>query len=111
MPLGGEEVNSGYKGYGLAMMADLFCGLLSGSKYAHHIRFWTDNTEVADLGQCFVAIDPECFAPGLGDRLKVLFFLKKKMGHPSLFFVNFGLFQTNIKQFLKLINAKNIHPV
>ena len=41
----------------------------------------------------------------------IVFFLKKKMGHPSLFFVNFGLFQTNIKQFLKLINAKNIHPV
>jgi len=71
MPLGGEEVNSGYKGYGLAMMAELFCGLLSGSKYAHHIRLWTDNTGVADLGQCCVALDPECFAPGLGDRLKV----------------------------------------
>ena len=85
MPLGGEEVNSGYKGYGLAMMADLFCGLLSGSKYAHHIRFRTDNTEVADLGQCFVAIDPECFAPGLGDRLKVLFFLKKRWAIPASF--------------------------
>lgn len=30
MPLGGEERNSGYKGYGLAMMVEIFCGLLSG---------------------------------------------------------------------------------
>jgi LDH2 family malate/lactate/ureidoglycolate dehydrogenase len=30
MPLGGPEDNSGYKGYGLAMMVELFCGILSG---------------------------------------------------------------------------------
>jgi LDH2 family malate/lactate/ureidoglycolate dehydrogenase len=71
MPLGGEEVNSGYKGYGLAMLAELLCGLLSGSNYAHHIRLWTNNSDVADLGQCFIAVDPECFAPGLSGRLQV----------------------------------------
>ena len=71
MPLGGEEINSGYKGYGLAMMVELLCGLMSGSKYAHNIRHWTSYSEVADLGQFFVAVDPECFAPGLSDRLKV----------------------------------------
>lgn len=71
MPLGGEEVNSGYKGYGLAMMVELLCGLMSGSKYANNIRHWTSYSEVADLGQFFVAVDPECFAPGLSDRLKV----------------------------------------
>ena len=71
MPLGGDEINSGYKGYGLAMAAELFCGLMSGSNYANHIRHWTSNNEVANLGQCFVAINPECFAPGLSERLKV----------------------------------------
>lgn len=30
MPLGGSELHSGYKGYGLAMMVELFCGMLSG---------------------------------------------------------------------------------
>ena len=30
MPLGGAEMNSGYKGYGLAMMVEIFCGILSG---------------------------------------------------------------------------------
>jgi LDH2 family malate/lactate/ureidoglycolate dehydrogenase len=71
MPLGGDEINSGYKGYGLAMMVELLCGLMSGSKYAQNIRHWTSYSEVADLGQCFIAVDPECFAPGLSDRLKV----------------------------------------
>jgi LDH2 family malate/lactate/ureidoglycolate dehydrogenase len=61
MPLGGDEINSGYKGYGLAMMVELLCGLMSGSKYAQNIRHWTSYSEV----------DPECFAPGLSDRLKV----------------------------------------
>lgn len=30
MPLGGPEVNSGYKGYGLGMFVEVFSGLLAG---------------------------------------------------------------------------------
>lgn len=30
MPLGGSEINSGYKGYGLGMLVEIFCGILSG---------------------------------------------------------------------------------
>ena len=30
MPLGGTEMNSGYKGYGLAMLVEIFSGVLSG---------------------------------------------------------------------------------
>lgn len=30
MPLGGEEQTSGYKGYGLAGVVELFCGIASG---------------------------------------------------------------------------------
>lgn len=30
LPLGGAEENSGYKGSGLAMMVELFCGILGG---------------------------------------------------------------------------------
>ncbi|KOB58249.1 Uncharacterized protein OBRU01_24687 [Operophtera brumata] len=30
MPLGGSEKNSGYKGFGLAAMVELFCGISSG---------------------------------------------------------------------------------
>ena len=30
MPLGGAENTSGYKGYGLAAMVEIFCGVLAG---------------------------------------------------------------------------------
>ncbi|XP_045528379.1 uncharacterized oxidoreductase YjmC-like isoform X1 [Pieris brassicae] len=71
MPLGGGEHTSGHKGYGLAAMVELFCGILSGSNYGHHIRSWshTGRGGPANLGHCFVALDPECFAPGFSDRL------------------------------------------
>jgi len=72
MPLGGEELNSGYKGYGLAMMVELFCGLLSGGAYGPGVRRWMDTTREADLGQCFVALDPAFFAPGFEGRLSDL---------------------------------------
>ena len=69
MPLGGSEVNSGYKGYGLAVMVELFCGILGGGAYGPNIRKWMTATTPAHLSQCFIAVDPSCFAPGFKDRL------------------------------------------
>ncbi|XP_023946389.2 uncharacterized oxidoreductase YjmC [Bicyclus anynana] len=71
MPLGGREETAGYKGFGLAAMVELFCGISSGAKYGHHIRSWSHQGEggPANLGHCFIAVDPENFAPGFGDRL------------------------------------------
>jgi len=69
MPLGGSEQNGGYKGYGLGMMVEIFCGILSGSHYSTNVRRWGATDRVADLGQCFVAIDPAQFAPGFAERL------------------------------------------
>ncbi|XP_047996880.1 hydroxycarboxylate dehydrogenase B-like isoform X5 [Leguminivora glycinivorella] len=69
-PLGGLEETSGYKGYCLSAMNEVFCSTLSGAK-ASHQRPWgaTDPEDPPNLGQMFVAIDPGCFAPGFGDRL------------------------------------------
>lgn len=72
MPLGGAELTSGYKGYGLAGMVEIFCGILGGAQYGPKVRRWLNTDRVADLGQCFVAIDPECFAPGFEDRMSDL---------------------------------------
>ena len=48
----------GYKGYGLALVVDLFAGLLSGAAYLTHVRSWSDEPEAAqDLGHFFIAID------------------------------------------------------
>lgn len=48
----------GYKGYGLAVMVDLFAGLLSGASYLTHVKSWVDEPEAPqDLGHFFVLID------------------------------------------------------
>lgn len=63
MPLGG------YKGFGLTIMIELFCGILSGSNVGPEIRRWSENNKIANLGQAFIAIYPDVFAPGARTRL------------------------------------------
>lgn len=74
MPLGGEESTSGYKGYGLAAMVEILCGVLGDAAFGRNIRKWTlDGGEsAADLGQMFMAIDPLVFAPGFSERMSAL---------------------------------------
>ncbi|CAD6217189.1 GSCOCG00004714001-RA-CDS [Cotesia congregata] len=72
MPLGGAEEHSGYKGYGLGVMVELLCGILSGSFYGPNIRNWTDANRTANLGHCFMAIDPKAFGSGAENRLSHL---------------------------------------
>eukprot|EP00914_Ancora_sagittata_P010682 GHVO01020770.1.p1 GENE.GHVO01020770.1~~GHVO01020770.1.p1 ORF type:complete len:377 (+),score=40.51 GHVO01020770.1:77-1207(+) len=72
LPLGGEEQSSGYKGYGLAMLVEIFCGILSGAHYGPNIRRWKVYDSLADLGQCFIAIDPEVFEAGFAERMQDL---------------------------------------
>lgn len=48
----------GYKGYGLALIVDLFAGLLSGAAYLTHVKSWQDEPEAPqDLGHFFILID------------------------------------------------------
>ena len=48
----------GYKGYGLALMVDLFAGLLSGAAYLTHVKSWVDEPEAPqNLGHVFILID------------------------------------------------------
>lgn len=71
-PLGGAENTSGYKGYGLAVIVEVLSGILAGSDYGPHVREWLKTDRVANLGQGFFAINPECFAPGFKDRMSDL---------------------------------------
>lgn len=48
----------GHKGYGLALMVDLFAGLLSGAGYLTHVKSWSDAPDQPqDLGHFFILID------------------------------------------------------
>uniref|UniRef100_A0A0K0FDK1 Lactate dehydrogenase n=1 Tax=Strongyloides venezuelensis TaxID=75913 RepID=A0A0K0FDK1_STRVS len=69
MPLGGVEETGGYKGTGLGMMVEILCGVLSGSSFGKNIRFWQkDASGMANLGQCFIVIDPDCFEDNFKER-------------------------------------------
>lgn len=46
---------AGYKGYGLAMMVEVICGILGGGPFAQHIRSWKNDPRVANLvRKCFI---------------------------------------------------------
>ncbi|CAM9460012.1 unnamed protein product [Lampetra fluviatilis] len=69
LALGGAEATGGYKGYGLGMMVEVFCGIMAGATYSKNVRTWRETNRVADLGQCFVAVNLSCFAPGFESRM------------------------------------------
>lgn len=71
LPLGGDEKTAGYKGYGLAAMAEVMCGVLAGAAFGTNVRRWTLDGGVvpADLGQMFMAVDPGFFASGFEERM------------------------------------------
>ncbi|EDW33197.1 GL24667 [Drosophila persimilis] len=71
MPLGGSELTSGYKGFGLGAMVDILSGVMSGAHYSTQVRKWTHAgaDSAADLGQVFIAVDPNCFAPNFEERM------------------------------------------
>lgn len=72
LPLGGEELSGGYKGYGLMFLVEILCGLLADSNYGPNIRTWQQSASEANLGQCFIAINPDNFGPGFSNRLQDL---------------------------------------
>jgi ureidoglycolate dehydrogenase (NAD+) len=59
----------GHKGYGLALIVDLFAGLLSGDAYLTHVKSWSDAPEQPqNLGHFFILID--CRRLGSSDWLE-----------------------------------------
>jgi len=74
LPLGGAEETGGYKGFGLALMVEVLCGVMTGGTWGPGVRAWgaTDG-EVGGLSHCFLALDPSVCGPGFPGRLdKVL---------------------------------------
>ncbi|MGZ5099159.1 MAG: Ldh family oxidoreductase [Usitatibacter sp.] len=54
----------GYKGYGLALVVDLFAGLLSGGAYLTHVKSWSEEPrEPGNLGHFFLLIDAARLGP------------------------------------------------
>ena len=63
VPLGGPIY--GYKGYGLAFVIDVLCGLLNGMTFGRHINsMYEELDRPRKIGHFLVAIDPARFAGG-----------------------------------------------
>ncbi len=61
VPLGGPIY--GYKGYGLAFMVDLLCGVMNGMTFGRHINnMYEDLEQPRKIGHFLMAIDPGRFA-------------------------------------------------
>lgn len=57
------------------MMVEILCGILGDANYSSNVRRWAfavPGEDPANLGHCFIAIDPNCFAPGFTDRMSDL---------------------------------------
>jgi LDH2 family malate/lactate/ureidoglycolate dehydrogenase len=70
LPLGGQEETGGYKGTGLCMMVEIMCSIMGGATFGKNMRKWGNVSDPANAGQCYIAVDPECFAPNFSSRLQ-----------------------------------------
>jgi len=64
LPLGGLEITSGYKGYGLAILVEILCSILSGGKFLTQVG-GPAKPEPTGVTHFFMAIDIEAFRPVL----------------------------------------------
>lgn len=78
MPLGGEQITSGHKGYGLAVMVETLCGPLAGALWGTHLASVQRIGVRPGLGHAFMAWridafrDPTEFADELRQLLAEL---------------------------------------
>ncbi|MGY5874673.1 MAG: Ldh family oxidoreductase [Candidatus Thorarchaeota archaeon] len=63
LPLGGEgELHGGHKGYGLAIMVDILCGVLTGANFGPSVMFYENGKyKFPNTGHIFAALDPVYF--------------------------------------------------
>ena len=75
---------AGHKGYGLAVMVDLFAGLLSGAAYLDKVSSWSVNPERAqNLGHFFVLVDAKLMADDGELGLRVDDFASRLLSTPA----------------------------
>jgi len=62
MALGGTDIMRGYKGYGLALLVDIFSGILSVAAFGKDVGH-PNESRPADVGHFFAAIRIDAFRP------------------------------------------------
>lgn len=56
LPLGGGKGTSGYKGYGLGLLVDILCGVLSGANFGSRLVSSKSKDQEANIGHFFGAL-------------------------------------------------------
>ncbi|HNR03130.1 MAG TPA: Ldh family oxidoreductase [Anaerolineaceae bacterium] len=90
MPLGGPELMRGYKGYGLALLVDIFSGVLAGAGFSEQV-YGSSAPGASRIGHFFAAIridafrDPAAFAEDMDALLGSLRDSPKAAGEERIF--------------------------
>ena len=62
LPLGGADITSGYKGYGLGLLVDILCATLSGGRNLTDVG-GPDEARESDVSHLFAALRIDAFRP------------------------------------------------
>jgi LDH2 family malate/lactate/ureidoglycolate dehydrogenase len=83
-PLGGTEETAGYKGYGLALVVEVLTGILAGAAFGPNIIGLFSTEAKSDLGQFYMAIDPEAIGDPAAFESRVETLLGQLTGAPLI---------------------------
>jgi L-2-hydroxycarboxylate dehydrogenase (NAD+) len=62
LPLGGMDITAGYKGYGLALLVEILCGILSGGNFLTQVGS-VANPAPTGVSHFFLSMNIEAFRP------------------------------------------------
>jgi len=92
LPLGGLGIgNGGHKGYGLGLLADIMCGVLSGGTFGNDLPLPTSDTRPGMVSHFFGAIkldgfrDPAGFKADMDKELRAFKDSQKAPGHERIY--------------------------
>jgi L-2-hydroxycarboxylate dehydrogenase (NAD+) len=111
MPLGGIDLMRGYKGYGLALLVDIFSGVLSGAATGLEVGAQGRDAP-ANVGHFFAAVsidafrDPQAFKADLDQLMQTLKDAPKAAGQERIFIhgeKEFELAEKNAREGIPLL--------
>ncbi|MEA2663552.1 MAG: hypothetical protein QOI11_496 [Candidatus Eremiobacteraeota bacterium] len=92
LPLGGYGVdNGGHKGYGLGLLVDILCGVLSGGAFGNDLPLPTDGPQPGKISHFFAAFkidgfrDPEQFKTDMDAELRAFKDSAKSPGQDRIY--------------------------
>jgi len=70
LPLGGMDITAGYKGFGLALLVEILCSVLSGGNYLTQVGS-PSKPEPTGVSHFFMAINIEAFRPLIDFKMQM----------------------------------------